>query len=66
MADAVSDEERERLFKKADSVRNLFQPDIGRRINTPIIGGKAVNPVTGNVYDLAAKKQLGNYKDLGI
>jgi len=58
--------EREALFEKADSIRNLFQPDIGKRVNTPIIGGIAVNPITGQAYHLKKKKKLGHVKDLNL
>lgn len=63
---ALSSGERDELFAKADAIRNLFHADIGKRVNTPIIGGKAVNPVTGMVYDLKKKKSLGHYKSIKL
>jgi len=62
----LSSKERDELFEKADAIRNLFQPDIGKRVNTPIIGSIAVNPVTGSAYDLKKKKKLGHVRDLNL
>lgn len=66
MPKRLTPKERKVLFKKADKVRNLYQADTGKRIDTPIIKGKAVNPITGRVYDLRKKKAVGNARDLGL
>lgn len=62
----LSSSERDALFEKADKVRNIFHADVGKRINTPIIGSIAVNPITGKAYDLKKKKQLGHVRDLDL
>lgn len=62
----LSSSEREDLFSRADNIRNLYHADIKKRVNTPIIGSMAVNPITGMVYDLKKKKQLGNIRSLKL
>lgn len=62
----LSSGERAALFEKADAIRNLYHDDIGKRINTPIIGSIAVNPITGQAYDLKKKKKVGHVKNLDL
>lgn len=66
MPKRLTPKERKNLFKKADKIRNLYQADTGKRIDTPIIKGKAINPITGRVYDLRKKKSIGNVRDLDL